>query len=82
MLKNHFLEDDLYIATENERPSNSGYVPQIDTIDPKRELLNNLIVSLTERLQSFPARTKFLTEIIVYKNKDLAGNADFIAITP
>ena len=80
MLKNHFLGEDRTLLPADQRPSDAGYISQIDPNN--RDLYNLLKVNLEERLQSFPPGTKFLAETIVYNNKDLAGKVDFIAVTP
>ena len=81
MLKNHFLAEDRTLLPFDERPNDSGYVPQIDPTDPTRELYNILKANLAQRLESFGPGTKFLAETIVYNNKDLAGKVDFIAVS-
>jgi len=80
MLKLHFLGADRTLLPKDQRPSDDGYVSQLDPNDKK--LYNLLKTNLEQRLQSFPAGTKFLAETIVYNNKDLAGTIDFIAVTP
>lgn len=80
MLKNHFLADDRTLLPKDQRPSDAGYVSQLD---PNNRIPYNLLkVNLEKRLESFGPGTKFLAETIVYNNKDLAGKVDFIAVTP
>jgi hypothetical protein len=80
MLKNHFLAEDRTLLPADERPSDVGYVSQIDP--ENRAPYNLLKANLAQRLESFGPGTKFLAETIVYNNKDLAGTVDFIAVTP
>jgi hypothetical protein len=81
MLKDHFLAEDGTLLPEDQRPDDSGYVSQLD---PKnKDMYNILKRNLADRLASFPAGTKFLSEMMVYDAKrDLAGTIDFIAVTP
>ena len=82
MMKNHFLDGDgKFIKNEADRPSDAGYVSQINPYD--REMYDTLKKNMEERLASFPDDTIFLSETTIYDPKrDLAGTVDFIAVEP
>ncbi|NBW34720.1 MAG: hypothetical protein EBR30_06805 [Cytophagia bacterium] len=81
MLKNYFLNEDGTLRPENERPDDNGYVSQLNPSN--KDLYNILKRNMAQRLESFPAGTKFLAEISVYDaSRDVAGTVDFIAVTP
>ena len=80
MLKNYFLNEDGTLRLENERPDDNGYVSQLNPNN--KDLYNILKRNMAQRLESFPAGTKFLAEISVYDaSRDVAGTVDFIAVT-
>jgi hypothetical protein len=74
-----FVDADGFLRPE---PLNDdGYVSQLDPND--RTMYETLKMNLKERLNSFPAGTRFMSEAIVYDPKrNLAGTIDFLAIEP
>jgi len=72
-----FVDEDGYLR--DEALDDSDYVSQIN---PKnRDMYELLRDNLKERLNSFPAGTRFMSEVRVYDPKrGLAGTIDFLAI--
>lgn len=74
-----FVDADGFLRTDPL--DDSGYVSLLDPND--RTMYEILKVNLKERLNSFPAGTRFMSEAMVYDAKrNLAGTIDFLAIEP
>lgn len=80
MLNKHFLNSDrTFIRNREDRPDDSNYISQLDP--DTRKYYDLLKDNMEERLASFPEGTKFLTEMVIFDGKTLAGKVDFLAIT-
>jgi hypothetical protein len=65
----------------NEAIKNDDYISRLNKDD--NDMYITLRDNLLDRLRSFPAGTKFLSEITIYDAKrDIAGTVDFMAVTP
>lgn len=64
-----------------EELDDDNYTSQLNSTD--RSMYEILKANLKERIHSFPAGTRFKSEITIYDAKrDIAGTIDFLAITP
>lgn len=79
-----FVNDDGTLKTQSEMDQavlTDGHVSFLD--NENNDMYKILRDNLRERLESFPAGTKFLSEATIFDAKrNIAGTADFIAITP
>lgn len=72
-----FVDDDGFLR---DKPlDDSGYESKLNKYD--RDLYETLRDNLKARLNTFPPKTRFLSEAIVYNGKGVAGTVDFLAIT-
>jgi len=72
-----FVDDDGFLR---DRPlDDNTYESKLNKYD--RELYETLRDNLKQRLNSFPPKTRFMSEAIIYNGKSLAGTVDFLAIT-
>lgn len=74
-----FVDENGYLR--EEPLDDASYVSQLNP--DNRDMYELLRDNLKQRLNSYPAGTRFLSEITVYNpNRNLAGTIDFLAITP
>lgn len=69
------IDDNGYVREQAE--DDSKYVPQTNPAIYK--LLKD---SLIDRINSYPQGTRFMSEAVIYDNKNLAGTVDWLAIMP
>jgi hypothetical protein len=74
-----FVDENGYLR--EEELDDSTYISQLNPNN--KDFYELLKQNLKERLYTFPAGTRFLSEITVYNpSRNLAGTVDFLAITP